>query len=382
MYLPRAGFFLTAVRPRITARITQSARPVCTASTHSSRVFRPMISPFEAKLRAASSWTDPMSTAILMSGLLRSPQVFGSNPFFATVPSGAQDLIQRVGHLIVYRSQASWESESMAWRLRRDNGIAWDEFSQGELQQLDPNLSRGYVKGVLVRENGHTTNPHRLIERLAQAFLRDGGRIERRCAVGFEVADGRLTAIRCAGGPLPVDAAVVAAGIWSKPLAAELGDHIPLETERGYHLMIRDPAVVPRIPTADAECKFVATSMEMGLRLAGTVELAGLDAPPNWKRARILLTHARRMFPALRDEVPDQNITTWMGHRPSMPDSLPVIGPSRRTPDVVYAFGHGHIGMTCAAKTGKTVAELISGEPPHVDVGPFSPRRVDEALRS
>jgi len=292
--------------------------------------------------------------------------------------AGAQDLIQRVGHLIVYRSQASWESESMAWRLRRDNGIAWDEFSQGELQQLDPNLSRDYVKGVLVRENGHTTNPHRLIERLAQAFLRDGGRIERRCAVGFEVADGRLTAIRCAGGPLPVDAAVVAAGIWSKPLAAELGDHIPLETERGYHLMIRDPAVVPRIPTADAERKFVATSMELGLRLAGTVELAGLDAPPNWKRARILLTHARRMFPALRDEVPDQNITTWMGHRPSMPDSLPVIGPSRRTPDVVYAFGHGHIGMTCAAKTGKTVAELISGEPPHVDVGPFSPRRFDE----
>ena len=295
--------------------------------------------------------------------------------------AGAQDLIQRVGHLIVYRSQASWESESRAWRLRRDNGIAWDEFSQGELQQLDPNLSRDYVKGVLVRENGHTTNPHRLIERLAQAFLRDGGRIERRCAVGFEVADGRLTAIRCAGGPLPVDAAVVAAGIWSKPLAAELGDHIPLETERGYHLMIRDPAVVPRIPTADAERKFVATSMELGLRLAGTVELAGLDAPPNWKRARILLTHARRMFPALRDEVPDQNITTWMGHRPSVPDSLPVIGPSRRTPDVVYAFGHGHIGMTCAAKTGKTVAELISGEPPHVDVGPFSPRRFDEALR-
>src|SRR5262249_29339848 len=103
--------------------------------------------------------------------------------------------------------------------------------------------------------------------------------------------------------------AVVAAGIWSKPPAAELGDHIPLETERGYHLMIRDPAIVPRIPTADAERKFVATSMELGLRLAGTVELAGLDAPPNWKRARILLTHARRMFPALRDEVPDQNIT-------------------------------------------------------------------------
>ena len=117
--------------------------------------------------------------------------------------AGAQDLVQRLGHLFVYRSLASWEKESAAWRLRRDNGITWDEFSQDELRQLDPNLSREYVKGVLVRENGHTTNPHRLVERLAQAFQRDGGRIERRRALGFELADGRLTAIRCADGPLP-----------------------------------------------------------------------------------------------------------------------------------------------------------------------------------
>jgi D-amino-acid dehydrogenase len=289
--------------------------------------------------------------------------------------AGAQDLVQRLGHLFVYRSLASWEKESPAWRLRRDNGITWDEFSEDELRQLDPNLSREYTKGVLVRENGHTTNPHRLIERLVRAFQRDGGRIERRRAIGFEMADDRLTAIRCEDGPLPVDAAVVAAGIWSKPLAAELGDRIPLETERGYHIMIRNPEVVPRIPTADADGKFVATPMELGLRLAGTVELAGLDAPPDWGRARILLSHAHRMFPALRDDYPDERISMWMGHRPSVPDSLPVIGASRRTRDVLYAFGHGHIGMACAAKTGKTVAELISGEQPGIDPAPFSPQR-------
>ena len=169
--------------------------------------------------------------------------------------------------------------------------------------------------------------------------------------------------------------AVVAAGIWSKPLAAELGDRIPLETERGYHIMILDPEVAPRIPTADAEGKFVATPMELGLRLAGTVELAGLDAPPSWERARVLLTHARRMFPALLVDYPDERIAMWMGHRPSLPDSLPVIGSSRRTRDVVYAFGHGHIGMTCAAKTGRTVAEIISGERPGVDPVLFSPQR-------
>jgi D-amino-acid dehydrogenase len=291
--------------------------------------------------------------------------------------AGAQDLVQRVGHLFVYRSLGGWQRESAAWKLRADNGIAWDEFDADELRQLEPNLSRDYVKGVLVRENGHTTNPHRLVNSLASAFQRDGGRIDRKRAVGFDIQDGRLSAIRCDEGALSVDAAVIAAGIWSKPLAAELGDRIPLETERGYHLMIRDCEVTSRIPIADAQGKFVATPMELGLRLAGTVELAGLDAPPNWERAQILLRHAQRMFPALRSEYPEDRLSMWMGHRPSLPDSLPVIGASRRTRDVVYAFGHGHVGMACAAKTGKTVAEVVSEEPPQVDVGPFSPRRFD-----
>jgi D-amino-acid dehydrogenase len=139
--------------------------------------------------------------------------------------------------------------------------------------------------------------------------------------------------------------------------------------------MIRDPEVAPRIPTADAEAKFVATPMERGLRLAGTVELAGLAAPPRWERSHVLLAHARRMFPRLRDEYSQERIATWMGHRPSLPDSLPAIGTSRRSRDVVYAFGHGHVGMACAAKTGKTVAELITGETTDVDIVPFSPQR-------
>jgi len=291
--------------------------------------------------------------------------------------AGAQDLVQRLGHLFVYRSLTSWQKESAAWKLRADNGISWDEFDADELRQLDPNLSRDYVKGVLVRENGHTTNPHRLVNSLASAFQRDGGRIDRKRAVGFDVLDGRLRAILCNDGALSVDAAVIAAGIWSKPLAAELGDRIPLETERGYHLMIRDSEITSRIPVADADGKFVATPMELGLRLAGTVELAGLDALPDWKRAQVLLRHAQRMFPALRREYPEDRLSMWMGHRPSLPDSLPVIGASRRTRDVVYAFGHGHVGMACAAKTGKTVAEVVSGELPQVDVRPFSPRRFD-----
>jgi D-amino-acid dehydrogenase len=289
--------------------------------------------------------------------------------------AGAEDLVKKHGHLFVYRSQESWRKESLAWQLRRENGVEWDEFNGDELRQLDPNLSREYVKGMLVRENGHTTNPNRLVNALAEAFVRNGGRIERTRAVGFELDGERLKGIRTENGTLPADGAVIAAGIWSKPLAAELGDGLPLETERGYHLMIRDPEVMPRIPTADAEGKFVATPMELGIRIAGTVELAGLEAPPNWERARMLLKHVHRMFPALAEKYTDERISTWMGHRPSLPDSLPAIGRSRRSPDVVYAFGHGHIGMAAAPMTGKLVAELLSGKPPSVDLAPFSPAR-------
>ena len=289
--------------------------------------------------------------------------------------AGAQDLIHRLGHLYVYRSAQSLEKDRLAWELRRENGVETDEFDADELRQLEPTLSREYVRGVLVRENGHTSNPLGLVEALLGRFLRSGGELVRARASGFRLDGRRLTAIRTDLGDLPADAAIVCAGAWSKPLAAALGDRIPLETERGYHLMIRDPEVMPRIPTADADGKFVATPMDTGLRFAGTVELAGLKAPPDWRRARILLQQGRRMLPGLPASHPEERISVWMGHRPSLPDSLPALGPSRGSPDVVYAFGHGHVGMTSAPMTGKVVADLVAGRPPAIDIAPFDPAR-------
>jgi D-amino-acid dehydrogenase len=289
--------------------------------------------------------------------------------------AGAQDLVHRLGHLYVYRSARSLEKDRLAWELRRENGVVVDEFDADELRQLEPVLASGYVRGMLVRENGHTSNPLGLVERLLGHFLRSGGRLEQTRATGFRLDGRRLTAIRTAAGELAADAAIVCAGAWSKPLAAALGDKIPLETERGYHLMIRDPEVAPRIPIADADGKFVATPMAEGLRFAGTVELAGLEAPPDWRRAQILLDQGRRMLPGLAARHPEERISVWMGHRPSLPDSLPALGPSRATPDVIYAFGHGHVGMTAAPMTGKIVADLVARRPPTVDIAPFSPAR-------
>jgi glycine/D-amino acid oxidase-like deaminating enzyme len=287
----------------------------------------------------------------------------------------AEDLVHRLGHLYVYRSAQGLERDRLAWQLRRENGVEIDEFDADELRQLEPTLSRDYVRGILVRENGHTSNPLGLVQRLLDHFLRLGGELNHARALGFRLDGSRLAAIRTDRGELAADAAIVCAGAWSKPLAAALGDPIPLETERGYHLMIRDPEVMPRIPTADADGKFVATPMDTGLRFAGTVELAGLAAPPDWRRARILLEQGRKMLPGLAADHPEERLSVWMGHRPSLPDSLPALGPSRATPDVVYAFGHGHVGMTSAPMTGKVVADLVAGRPPSIDITPFSPSR-------
>ena len=289
--------------------------------------------------------------------------------------AGAEELIHQRGHLYVYRSAEALAKDGLAWALRRANGVEVDEFDADELRQLEPVLSRDYVRGLLVRENGHTENPLGLVTRLVDEFRRRGGEIVQARAIGFRLDGHRLAAIETDAGLLSSGSAVVCAGAHSKALAAALGDRIPLETERGYHLMIADPEVMPRVPTADADGKFVATPMALGLRFAGTVELAGLAAPPDWRRARMLLDQGRRMLPGLAADYPDERISMWMGHRPALPDSLPVIGRSRATPDVVYAFGHGHIGMTAAPMTGKVVADLLSGRPASIEIAPFAPAR-------
>ena len=153
-------------------------------------------------------------------------------------------------------------------------------------------------------------------------------------------------------------------------MAAQLGSAPPLDTERGYHVQLPDPGVMPRLPVYSTERAFVATPLEAGLRVAGTVELGGLDAAPNWDRAELLLSHAKRWFPGLATE----GYSRWMGFRPSMPDSLPVIGRSPRFANVIFAFGHGHCGMMMGARTGELVATLLAERDPGLDMAPY---RVD-----
>ena len=285
--------------------------------------------------------------------------------------AGAEHLLRREGSLVVYSTRAGWEGAQPGWALRRRNGVAWDELGPEELHELDPALATGQYRAAFLPGNGHTTDPYALLSLLVASFVRAGGQLVVAAARGFAFKQDRLCAVQTNAGPLAATAAVLAAGAHSRTLARALGDRVPLESERGYHLTLPSPGVAPRYPTLSAEGRFVATPMDMGVRLTGTVELAGLRAPPDWRRAHMLLPLAQRLLPGLAGA----DGTVWMGHRPSMPDFLPVIGRSRRCADVVYAFGHGHLGLTAAASTGRLVSQMLTGQTPLVDPSPFAAAR-------
>ena len=289
--------------------------------------------------------------------------------------SGAGHLVHHEGHIYVYGSEQGFQKDQAGWSLRRDNGVRLEYLDGGELHEFDPALSTRFVRGVLIPENGHTTNPSKLVKSFVEHALRNGATLMTASAAGIAIDGATVRAVNTDRGDIPAERVVIAAGAHSKPFADRLGDRILLDTERGYHLMIADPEARPKLPTTEAEGKFVISMMEEGLRVAGTVELGGLDIPPDWRRARVLLDHARQLLPGLSRSYDESRLSQWMGFRPSLPDSLPVIGRSKATPDVLYGFGHGHVGMTGAPMTAKILAEVISGEAPALDLEPFSPRR-------
>jgi D-amino-acid dehydrogenase len=228
---------------------------------------------------------------------------------------------------------------------------------------------------VLVEEGGHCLDPGAYVAALVRHAEALGARRQRVRATGFHIQAHRLRAVRTESGEINCDRAVIAAGARSRRLAAAVGDHVSLETERGYHALIEHPEAGPRHPIMPSDGKMSITMMAQGLRIAGQVELAGLEAAPNWRRAEILRDFALRTFPGLPRDLLASRVRLWMGHRPSTPDGLPCIGPARATPDVVHAYGHGHVGLAAGAITGRLVADLVSGKPPVIDPAPYRPQR-------
>lgn len=275
--------------------------------------------------------------------------------------------LNQVGALWVYESEAGFKAAESERRAKRQHAIAFEDMDGAEARRREPALSKTIVKASFAPAWSHFNDPKRLME----AFFRE------LIARGVETVAGTADAIdgkdlRLRGGrKVPFDILVVAAGAWSQRIAATIGDRVLLESERGYNLTIPRPGVQLTREIIFAERSFVATPMTVGLRIGGAAEFAGLEAPANYARSHALATLAKRYLPDLSTE----GGLHWMGHRPATPDSLPVIGVSPARDDVVYAFGHGHIGLTLGPTTGRLVADLVARRQPSIDLTAFRPSR-------
>jgi D-amino-acid dehydrogenase len=289
--------------------------------------------------------------------------------------AGVQDVLRPGPHLRLYASRAAWEAEGWRWSLRVRSGFRHELLEGEALRNKEPALAPSIGFAVASLDRLTVGDPLRLLTAFRTLFRARGGREVTGTATGFVRRGGLVSGVACADGHIePASAVVVAAGAWSHRLARALGDRVPLETERGYHVMLPDPGVMPRHSMSHVERGFALSPMEQGLRLAGTVEFAGLTAPPNWDRARNLMTIAQSLIPGLNTA----GHRFWMGHRPSLPDSLPVIDRASSARNVIYAFGHGHMGLSWGATTGRLAAGLVSERSTNLDLSPFRLSRFHE----
>lgn len=281
--------------------------------------------------------------------------------------SGGEHLVRPVGWLKVYETEASFAATRYDRDLMTARGSRFEILGPDEIRQLEPALARRYAKGLFQPESGFVSSPHQLVQTHAAQFVRLGGSIVQERVRLVQPRDGRVR-LDCELGFRDADAVVIAAGAWSKELAHQIGDHVMLDTERGYHLNIEPgEAGELRRSVLFADRGFVLAPMLDGIRLTSGVELASVSAPPNFSRIQRLLPAAREALPGLSDRVTRQ----WLGYRPSTPDSLPVIGQSSRSPAVFYAFGHQHLGLTLGPITGRQIAAVIAGRQPEFDLTPY-----------
>lgn len=280
------------------------------------------------------------------------------------------------GHLVekgcleLYDSDASFKAARAGYDLRERHGIAFRHLGRAELESHQPGLSPHFAAGAFVPGWKNVDDPKLFGKDLWAYAERLGARFEH--ATATALIPGDRPSVRLSDGRiLFADHVVLAAGAFSHRLAATLGEKLPLETERGYNTTLPADAFDVKLQLVFADHGFVVTPLSTGLRIGGAVELGGVDAPPNYARARAMLQKTSRFLPGLRTEGGRE----WMGWRPSFPDSLPAIGRARATGRILYAFGHGHLGLTQAAATGRLIRDLVSGEAPAIDLTPYNPQR-------
>lgn len=290
-------------------------------------------------------------------------------PFLAA--TGTSGMLQKKGNLQVYESAAELAASQHGWALRAAHGIEFHHLDAREMADIQPGLSKQFTHGTFTPGWYSIADPKLYTLALADRFKAKGGDLRIGDIIGLQPVETGVDLRLADGTSLRADKVVVAAGAHSHLLARSLGEKIPLETERGYNTTLPSDAFDLRLQVTFGGHGFVVTRLSTGIRVGGAVELGGLKLPPNYKRATAMLTKARSFLPGLKPEGGVQ----WMGFRPSLPDSLPAIGHARATDRVIYAFGHGHLGLTQSAGTARLVADLLTAKRPEIDLTPFSPQR-------
>lgn len=284
--------------------------------------------------------------------------------------TGLEGELSEEGCLSLYTDEAEFKADREHIEILERFGFPHEVIGRQAIKALEPELSDRIGLAVLFPQNRSMRNPYQLVVKLAERFTALGGRIEQGEVVGFERAEG-MQAIRLKDGRrIVADEVVIAAGVHSAKLAKMLGEPIPLETERGYHTQIMKPGISMKHSIIWPARAFMVTPTAGGIRVGGTVEMAGIEAPPDYRRSKVTVKRAKEALPNLACE----DFTEWMGHRPAFPDTVPVMSASAKTKGLFYATGHGHLGLTYAATNARLMADLITGAKPPIDMTPY---RVD-----
>ena len=270
--------------------------------------------------------------------------------------------------LYLYGSEKAFKNDKRATDLRISNGVKIQNLSKDEIKDLEPSLAPVYYNGQLFIGSRHTTNPYAISKKIFDSYINAGGKFINSNISNVEQSETNFT-LTIDTIKKDFDKLVVTSGAWSNIIANYIGDDFPLDTERGYHVLFDNSNLINR-PIAWSQSGFYLVQIDEGLRAAGTIEIAGLDKPPNKKRIKMLETEARKLLPKLGKVKND-----WIGFRPTLPDSLPVIGPSKKNKNIIYGFGHQHIGWTLGAITGKLINSICNDLKTNINIEPFSSNR-------
>ena len=279
--------------------------------------------------------------------------------------------LNREGALTVYETESGFRRDDEEWALKRAHGVEIQLMTGEEARAMEPALGPRVRRAVFTPQWSHVNDPKRLMDALRRWLQEEGAIVLTGNVRAVWPEDNKMTLALEGGRKAQADKIVVAAGAWSPFIAKQLGDRVLLESERGYNATLSDPGVSLEREIIFAEQKFVATPLSCGLRIGGAAEFGGLAARANYRRSEALVTLASRYLPGLKTA----GGVYWAGHRPTTPDSLPVIGVAANHPHAYYAFGHGHLGLTQAATTGRVIADLVCGRPSSVDLAPYSIER-------